>query len=174
MKSALLTALLCAAAAVTTACGAGSAPERAVVPTPRPVVLTMANGLTDPEELGTFVHEVSVLTGGTVRIDVRSHWRAGQAGYESGLVADVRAGKADLGVVGSRAFDSAGVLSMRALDAPLLITSYAAEQAVLASPVAPKLLSALGPAGLTGIGIDRKSTRLNSSHPSISRMPSSA
>ena len=56
-------------------------------------------------------------------------------------------------MVGSRAFGSAGVLSMRALDAPLLITSYAAEQAVLASPVAPKLLSALRPAGLTGIGI---------------------
>jgi len=153
MKSALLTALLCAAAAVTTACSAGVPPDRAVVPTPRPVVLTMANGLSDAEELGTFVHEVSVLTGGTVRIDVRSHWRAGQAGFESGLIADVRAGQADLGVVGSRAFGSAGVLSMRALDAPLLITSYAAEQAVLASPVAPKLLSALGPAGLTGIGI---------------------
>ena len=76
MKSALLTALLCAAAAVTTACSAGGPPDRAVVPTPRPVVLTMANGLTDSEELGTFVHEVSVLTGGTVRIDVRSHWRA--------------------------------------------------------------------------------------------------
>ncbi len=153
MKSALLTALLCAAAAVTTACSAGGPPDRAVVPTPRPVVLTMANGLTDSEELGTFVHEVSVLTGGTVRIDVRSHWRAGQARYESGLIADVRAGQVDLGVVGSRAFGSAGVLSMRALDAPLLITSYAAEQAVLASPVAPKLLSALRPAGLTGIGI---------------------
>ena len=62
MKSALLTALLCAAAAVTTACSAGGPPDRAVVPTPRPVVLTMANGLSDAEELGTFVHEVSVLT----------------------------------------------------------------------------------------------------------------
>src|SRR3984957_11875138 len=102
MKSALLTTLLCVAAAVTTACSAGSPPDRAVVPTPRPVVLTMANGLTDSEELGTFVHEVSVLTGGTVRIDVRSHWRAGQAGYESGLIADVRAGKAGLRGGGGR------------------------------------------------------------------------
>jgi hypothetical protein len=42
---------------------------------------------------------------------------------------------------------------MRALGAPLLITSYAAEQAVLASPVTSRLLGALRPAGLTGIGI---------------------
>lgn len=153
MKRALLTALLCGAAAVTTACTAGSTPDRAVVPSAQPVVLTMANGLSDSEELSTFVREVSALTGGTVRIDVRSQWRAGQAGYESGLITDVRAGKADLGVVGSRAFDAAGVLSLRALDAPLLITSYAAEEKVLASPVASQLLSAISPTGLTGIGI---------------------
>jgi TRAP-type C4-dicarboxylate transport system substrate-binding protein len=123
------------------------------MPSPRPVVLTLANALTDSEQLGTFVREVSALTGGTVRIDVRSHWRPGQVGYESGLIADVRAGKADLGAASSRAFDSAGVLSMRALGAPLLINSYAAEEAVLASPVTSGLLGALRPAGLTGIGI---------------------
>ena len=153
MRAAPMTALLLGAAALATGCSAGGSPDRAVVPSPRPVVLTMASALTDSEELGTFVHEVSALTGGTVRIDVRSHWRTGQIGYESGLIADVRAGKADLGVASSRAFDSAGVLSLRALDAPLLITSYAAEQAVLTSPVTTKLLSALHPAGLTGIGI---------------------
>jgi TRAP-type transport system periplasmic protein len=152
MRAAWMTALLLGVAAVTAACTAGP-PDRAVVPGPRPVVLTMANALTDSEQLGTFVREVSALTGGTVRIDVRSHWRPGQVGYESGLIADVRAGKADLGAAGSRAFDSAGVLSMRALGAPLLITSYAAEQAVLASPVTSGLLGALRPAGLTGIGI---------------------
>jgi len=153
MRTAWLTALLLGVAAVTASCNAGAAPDRAVVPGPRPVVLTMANALTDSEQVSTFVREASALTGGTVRIDVRSHWRPGQVGYESGLIADVRAGKADLGAVSSRAFDTVGVLSMRALDAPLLITSYAAEEAVLASPVAPRLLGALRRAGLTGIGI---------------------
>jgi TRAP-type C4-dicarboxylate transport system substrate-binding protein len=152
MRAAWMTALLFGVAAVAAACTAGP-PDRAVMPSQRPVVLTLANALTDSEQLGTFVREVSALTGGTVRIDVRSHWRPGQVGYESGLIADVRAGKADLGVAGSRAFDSAGVLSMRALGAPLLITSYAAEQAVLASPVTSGLLGALRPAGLIGIGI---------------------
>lgn len=153
MRAAWMTALLLGATAVTAACTVSSAPDRAVVPGQRPVVLTMANALTDSEQLDTFVREVSELTGGTVQIDVRSHWRPGQVGYESGLIADVRAGKADLGAVSSRAFDSAGVLSMRALGAPLLITSYPAEEAVLASPVTSELLGALRPAGLTGIGI---------------------
>src|SRR6202042_1628745 len=62
MKLALLTTLLCGAAAVTTACASGSAPNRAVVPSAQPVVLTMANGLSDPDELSTFVREVSALT----------------------------------------------------------------------------------------------------------------
>ena len=153
MRAAPMTALLLGAAALAAGCAAGGAPDRAVAPSPRPVVLTMASALTDGEQLGTFVHEVSALTGGTVRIDVRSHWRPGQVGSESALIADVRAGKADLGAASSWAFDSAGVLSLRALGAPLLITSYAAEQAVLASPVTTKLLGALRPAGLTGIGI---------------------
>lgn len=153
VRAAWMTALLLSVTAVTAACTASSAPDRAVVPGQRPVVLTMANALTDPEQLSSFTSEVSALTGGTVRIDVRSHWRPGQVGYESGLIADVRAGKADLGAVSSRALDSAGVLSMQALGAPLLITSYAAEEAVLASPVTSRLLGALGPAGLTGIGI---------------------
>jgi len=152
MRAAWMTALLLGVAATTASCTAG-APDRAVVPGQRPVVLTMANALTDSDQLDTFVREVSALTGGTVRIEVRSHWRPGQVGYESGLIADVRAGKADLGAASSRAFDSAGVLGMRALGAPLLITSYAAEQAVLASPVTSRLLGALRPARLTGIGI---------------------
>lgn len=153
MRAAWMIALLLGATAVTAGCSASSAPDRAVVPGQQPVVLTMANALTDPEQLSAFIHEVSALTGGTVRIDVRSHWRPGQVGYESGLIADVQAGKADLGAVSSRALDSAGVLSMRALGAPLLITSYTAEEAVLASPVTSELLDALRPAGLTGIGI---------------------
>ncbi len=134
MRATRMIAPLLGVALLGTGCSAGASPGRAVMPSQRPVVLTMASPLTEPLELRHFVHEVTVLTGGTVRIDVRSHWRKGQIDYESGLIADVRAGKADLGVASSRAFDSAGVLSMRALDAPLLITSYAAEEAVLASP----------------------------------------
>ena len=86
-------------------------------------------------ELDEYVRQVTILTGGSVRIDVKSGWREGEIDYETRLIADIRAGKADLGVASSRAFDSAGVLSFRALAAPLLITSYAAEEQVLKSPI---------------------------------------
>jgi len=59
----------------------------------------------------------------------------------------VKAGKADLGVAGSRAFDSAGVLSLRALHAPLLITSYTGEEQVLKSPIVTEMLSGAGRGG---------------------------
>src|SRR6516162_4114615 len=73
-----------------------------------PVVLTLANPLGSSEEVDGFVGEVARLSGGTIRIDVRSRWRYGQVAFESGLIGDVRAGKADLAVAGSRAWDSVG------------------------------------------------------------------
>ena len=51
------------------------------------------------------------------------------------VIGDVKAGKADLGWAGSRAFDSVGVPAFDALHAPLLIDSYALEQKVLESPL---------------------------------------
>jgi len=153
MRATKMIAPLLGVAVLGTGCGARASPDRAVVPHPQPVVLTMASPLTEPLELDDYVHEVTVLTGGSVQIDVKSGWRKGEIDYETRLIADVRAGKADLGVASSRAFDSAGVLSFRALAAPLLITSYAAEERVLNSPIVSEMLSGLNAAGLTGIGI---------------------
>ena len=87
-------------------------------------------------------------------IDIRSRWRRGQVDSENGLIGDVGAGKADLGVAGSRAWDSAGVSSFRALSAPLLITSYALQIVVLRSPVTGQMPPGLAAClGLAGIGV---------------------
>jgi TRAP-type C4-dicarboxylate transport system substrate-binding protein len=134
-------------------CGQTTAPNRAVPAGGSPVTVTMATPLGDPDELLEFVKQVDALTGGTVRVDLKTNWRAGQIDYETGLIADVKAGKVDLGAAGSRAFDSVGVLSLRALHAPLLISSYAAEEQVLKSPNASEMLAGLDAAGMTGIGI---------------------
>jgi TRAP-type C4-dicarboxylate transport system substrate-binding protein len=140
------------ALAVAAGCGPGG-PNRAVTATPQPIVLSLASPLTFTVPLDTFVRQVTESTGGSVRIEVHSSWRKGQVDYETGLIGDVRAGQADLGVASSRAFDTVGVLRLRALHAPLLITSYAAERQVLASPIVARLLDGLRPAGLTGLGI---------------------
>ena len=119
----------------------------------KPLVLTLANPLGDPEEVQGFSAEVKRLSGGTIRIDVTSGWRSGQAAFENGLIRDVRAGKADLGVAGTRAWDSVGVHSLDALNAPLLIDSYALQQRVLQSSLIPPMLRGLAPLGLAGLGI---------------------
>jgi TRAP-type C4-dicarboxylate transport system substrate-binding protein len=118
----------------------------------QPVVLTLAF-FSGEDEVDSFVSEVKRLSGGSILIDVKPNWRSGQVAYENGLIADVRTGKVDLGVVGSRAWDSVGVESFRALGAPLLINSYALQERVLASPLIAQMLKALAPLGLVGIGV---------------------
>jgi TRAP-type C4-dicarboxylate transport system substrate-binding protein len=118
-----------------------------------PVVLTLANFMGDSGELAGFAGEVQRLSDGAMRIDIESGWRLGQAGFETGLIGDVRAGKADLGVSGSEAWDSVGVTSFRALDAPFLIDSYAVQERVVRSPMIGQMLAGLRPLGLDGIGV---------------------
>ena len=101
----------------------------------KPVVLTMANGNGLPLELEAFAASVARLSHNTVRIKFENNWRQGSPSYETEVIADVEAGKADLGWAGSRAFDSVGVPTFDALHAPLLIDSYALEQKVLESPL---------------------------------------
>jgi hypothetical protein len=68
----------------------------------QPVVLTLANFNGETGELNGFTNEVRRLSGGTMQIDIKHRWRSGQVNAESGLIGDVKAGKTDLGVVGSR------------------------------------------------------------------------
>jgi TRAP-type C4-dicarboxylate transport system substrate-binding protein len=119
----------------------------------KPTVLTVANPLADSDQLRVFVAKVGQLSHGSLRIVVRNGWRAGQAAFEKGAIRDVAAGKADLGVVGARAWDAVGVVGLRALGAPFLINSYPLQDAVLRSPITDAMLRALKPLGLVGLGI---------------------
>jgi TRAP-type C4-dicarboxylate transport system substrate-binding protein len=119
----------------------------------RVVVLTLANYSTDAGEVGGFAANVARLSHGSLRIEVESGWRLGQVAYEYGLIGDVRADKADLGIAGARAWDSVGVRSFRALGAPLLINSYALQDAVLTSGLTARMLKGIGALGLNGLGV---------------------
>jgi TRAP-type C4-dicarboxylate transport system substrate-binding protein len=134
-------------------CGGSSANKAGGASGQQPRTLTMANASGGSEELDGFVSEVARLSGGTIRIQVQNSWRAGQAKYETGLINDVRAGKADLGWAASRAWDSVGVMSLRALHAPLLIDSHAVQERVIHSPLVGEMLAGLEPAGLVGLGV---------------------
>ena len=145
--------VLLAVMAVSAGCGSSGFDKSGGSPPRHPVVLTLANFSGDTSELDGFAARVARLSGGTMRINIKDRWRFGQVNYETGLISDVRAGKADLGVVGSRAWDSVGAGSFRALGAPLLIDSYALQDRVLRSPMIGQMLQGLRPLGLAGFGV---------------------
>jgi TRAP-type C4-dicarboxylate transport system substrate-binding protein len=118
------------------------------------VTLTLANPLPQPDELRPFVDEVERISDGKIEIRFRNEWlgwpwRRGEAA----LIRDVAAGKADLGWVGSRAWDDVGVTSFDALHAPLVVDSYELEGEVLAAGVADELLEGVEALGVVAIGV---------------------
>src|SRR4051794_24909772 len=140
-------------ALVLAGCGGGGSDKAGGAQKPKPTVLTMANGNGLTGELEPFAAAVRRLSGGTLRIEFKNDWRKRTPGYETGVIGDVKAGKADLAWAGSRAFDSVGVAAFDALHAPLLIDSYALERRALQSPLVREMLGGLKPLGVVGLGI---------------------
>jgi TRAP-type C4-dicarboxylate transport system substrate-binding protein len=117
------------------------------------MVLTLADTESDPSNVQPFADAVKALSGGTMQIQIQVNWRAGDPQYEGHLITDVEQGKADLGVAGVRAFDTVGVDSFQATQAPFLIDTYALEKEVLASDIPAKMLEGVTPLGLVGLGV---------------------
>ena len=121
---------------------------------PKAVTLTLANPLPSPDELRPFVDEVERISRGKVEIRFRNEWLSWPwRRTEAALIRDVAAGKADLGWVGSRAWDDVGVTSFDPLHAPLVVDSYPLQAAVLESGVVDGMLEDVDPLGLVGLGV---------------------
>src|SRR5262249_43272206 len=118
MAASVRLVVLLAVMAVFAGCGSPGLDKAGNSQARRPVVLTLANFNGSTGELDGLTNNVWRLSHGTMRIDVKYRWRLGQVKPETGLIGDVRAGKADLGGVGSRAWGSVGVDGFRALGAP--------------------------------------------------------
>ena len=73
--------------------------------------------------------------------------------FERGVVQDVRRGRAPLGIVAVRVWDTLGVPSFRALLAPFLVDSLSLERRVLESRLARQMLGGLGKAGVVGVAL---------------------
>jgi TRAP-type C4-dicarboxylate transport system substrate-binding protein len=148
--TATIASLVLAAAALAGCGGAGTDKLGGVKR--EPIVLTLANSTGDARELQPFVDEVSRLSHGAVQIEVVNDWREGEVAYETGIIHDVQAGKADLGWVGGRAWGAVGITSFDALQAPFLIDSYALEERVIESVITDRMLRHMPP-GLRGVGV---------------------
>jgi TRAP-type C4-dicarboxylate transport system substrate-binding protein len=121
-----------------------------------PVVLRLANtsgDLNAAPVIGDFVSQVKERSGGNLRIQVVNRWGEYVADAEQQVVRAVAAGKVDLGWAGARVFDTMGVTSFQALQAPMLIDSYPLERAVVASDLPGQMLQGLNKVGVRGLGV---------------------
>ena len=134
------------------ACGSGSL-DKAGGPVTKPVVLTLADGEGDLSNAQPFANAVSGLSRGSLQIKIEGDWRHTDPNYETGLIKDVQAGKAQLGITASQAFDTVGIDSFQALQTPFLIDSYPLERKVLDRGIPARMLAGLRPYGLVGLGI---------------------
>jgi TRAP-type transport system periplasmic protein len=121
-----------------------------------PVVLRMANTASNLEyfpAITDFVGRVKDRSGGNVRIEVVNEWASFADDAEQQAVRAVATGQVDLGHTGTRIFDTMGVTSFQALQAPMLIDSYALQRAVIDGDIPGEMLQGLDRVGVAGLGV---------------------
>jgi TRAP-type transport system periplasmic protein len=142
---------LVAAGAILSGC---TGPSTNAVEKPTTLTLLHVDGEAglDPA-VGWFTQRVAELSDGDITVDVDYLCCGKGHDVEEQLVNRVADGRGQLGWVGTRVFDTVGVLGLRALTAPMLIDSYPLEKAVIESGIAAKGLAELDELGVRGLAI---------------------
>ena len=123
------------------------------------VVLTLATFEPGPNENGqnhgpeAFVENLGKVSQGRLKVELKTEYGDGAADAESQIVRAIASGQIDGGWPSTRAFARGGVPGLEVVEAPLTITSYAAEKALVSGPVADKLLTRLDGSGVAGLGL---------------------
>jgi TRAP-type C4-dicarboxylate transport system substrate-binding protein len=134
--------LLAAVAGLLAACGSGGSDKAGGVTTP--AVLRIANHDQHDFFAKLFGDEVRRLSKGRMRVQfIPGTGDNDPADAPVRHARDVRDGRYDLGVIDAPAWDELGVRSLEPLQAPLLITDQSLFRAVLASPLANRMLAGL-------------------------------
>ena len=121
------------------------------------IALTFASA--DPLPVDTtFATLVDQDSGGHLRLRTVSY-NARSVSVDQTVAADLQKGKLDVGDVGSRAWESLGVIAFRAYQDPFLITGRELLDAAVTGRVAAGVLATLKPAGITGLAIAPDSIR---------------
>jgi len=121
-----------------------------------PVTLTMFHIDGGPDldpAVDWFVEAVSEASDGLVSIEVVRGCCEDTVAIEEDLVAQVAAGAADLGWVGTRVFEELGVEELLPLTAPFLIDGYALQESVIGSDAGRAAVGAVSDTGVTGLAL---------------------
>jgi TRAP-type C4-dicarboxylate transport system substrate-binding protein len=145
-----------AAAVVIAGCGGsgGSTPNKAGSgPPSRPQTIEIQS--TDPisPETTYFAKQIEAHSGGTLTVHVLGDYPSRAPANEARLARDLRAGKADFGILPARAWAPAGVEAFDALQAPFVLGSYDVAREAIAGPAGSTLHRALERAGVTPLGL---------------------
>jgi TRAP-type C4-dicarboxylate transport system substrate-binding protein len=100
-----------------------------------------------------FVEALGKVSGGELQVEVVTNYGEGDASAESDLVEAIASGDLDGGWPSTRAFARADIGGLEAVEAPMTLTSYAAERALVTAPVADDLLGTLTGSGVLGLGL---------------------
>jgi TRAP-type C4-dicarboxylate transport system substrate-binding protein len=157
--AALALAFTMVVVAATGACTAGDGGGSKAGGPAAPLTLTL--GIDDiagqtfaARQVAEFSRSVDTISGGHLR--VTPVWRAAGADvhdWDQAVAGRVVDGKIDMGWIPTRAWDSLGVTTFRALNAPLLVTTQSLTNAITASQEADTMLAGLSSAGVVGIGL---------------------
>ena len=103
---------------------------------------------------GAFAKLLSESSAGRLQVEVRtsSHRELG-SGSDDAILADVTAGKSDLGEVSIAAVERAGVRSLSPLTAPGLIATIDTQAALASSPLGAEMLDGVSQANVRGLAI---------------------
>jgi TRAP-type C4-dicarboxylate transport system substrate-binding protein len=105
------------------------------------------------DQMYEFARRVQSLSGGDIRIKPVLDAGGNNPNWDQLVLDNVRGGKWEMGLIPARAWDTEGVTSLRALNAPFLITSEALRDDVISSELADDLMSGLKEAGVHGLAL---------------------
>jgi TRAP-type C4-dicarboxylate transport system substrate-binding protein len=100
-----------------------------------------------------FVDNLAKVSGGRLKVELKTEFGAGSADAESRVVRAIATGEVDGGWPATRAFASGGITGLEVVEAPMTITSYVAQKALVSGPAATELLDRLDGRGVVGLGL---------------------
>lgn len=100
-----------------------------------------------------FLDQLAAVSGGKLKVRLTTNYENGAPRAEVDLVKEITAGRLDGGWPATRAFAAAGIGHLAAVEAPMTITSYSAQKALAAGPVAADLMKTLDGSGAVGLGL---------------------
>ena len=150
-------ALLAAALAGPVYAGCSSDEESAKADTDKPVTLRIGTddepGKPAADQIQEFARRLEKLSGGKIRIKPVWHAAGDGPDWDQRVARMVTEGSLDMGLIPSRAWDTEGVKSLRALNAPFLVTSDQLLAEVISGDLAGEMMSGLDEANVVGIAL---------------------